>query len=209
MKIIGLLESGEKELVKKLDLLSKNINLAKNLTQNSLKLHLDIILPTFAYKRKVEPTFSFEVSLKYILSYLANQIDVLQIHIMGEETEEKEALKMIKDSLLGRYMFRSEVYVHNNNLLEKDNAIYRWFNLGEKIQVREETKALVMTVLAGRAGQVKNEDLSRDFELKNNKVEITFDGGWHLSDTVKNIHNHFVVNTDFWTKLDELTNLDS
>ncbi len=174
-------------------------------------IHADFVLPQFADKRGVEPSLGIA---EYLQTFRAqwDQSAEFQVHLMGEDEDMQEA----RDFFAG-YPFHSEwsyqILVRERDAsdwleLEQNNEnvkIGLWYDLDQwpTSQDLEDELYLLMTVQAGKSGQLLTEEVKQKaLEMVQNCPEAEFivDGGWPV-EIESSLHNLSVVSfSSFWKK---------
>jgi hypothetical protein len=200
----GFLEHSEKTFLDKLKILA---------TQNFFdqEIHLDVVYPQFAKDRNVLSSLNLTSQVKIINKYITERgVDKyprLSIHLMGELEDDSQIssdLIFIEKNYKSELI--SEIFLPNFKILpkiENNKQIFAyWYDLDSWPKCVID-KGLIMTVKAGKSGQILEEETKHRVFIMNSYKEgkLLFDGGWKISDLDLTSNSiRLVSNSDFWKK---------
>ncbi len=208
MILPSLLEYSNESLLQKLALLGTSQSTAIFRAKN-LSLHLDFVLPQFAKDRKVMTSIGLETVLKSLEGRFGTTKLSLSLHLMGTSEDLADAYDFFETykpmaswSLL---VLVPEKFTTSFRALlnSKYITVGVWYDLGEwenKALSKKQT-FLLMTVRAGKSGQIRSEtskQLAIEKAKTHNGSHFIVDGGWSINETVpRNID--VVSYSSFWS----------
>lgn len=209
MILPSLLEYSTEELESKLAILHQYPSKIKKLTkQRSLSLHIDWVMKYFAQSRSTMMSLDAESVLTTLLRFYSTKKLTLSIHCMGDSEDLLFAYRFFE-----KYKFNNKwdytIYVQEKyfNLWKSAFHLHTkigiWYDLDEwqEADFYPQYHYLLMTVLAGKSGQVSSEQSQKmALDICRNNMESSFilDGGWKINQDI-GLDNCMIVSySDFW-----------
>jgi hypothetical protein len=194
------LEYSSESLIKKSDLIIKDIKKFLDLTKNDIiELHIDLVYPQFAKDRGVMSSVNMTTNFKIIEKL--NKMVKLTIHFMGE-LEDCEIFKSELDKIKFPKNWKIELYTPLSfDINHKGINEYKWIDADQydRIPTLKNKKFLLMTVKAGKSGQKLTEDIKKqalNLVKEYGKENVIVDGGWGIKDCKYGLR--MVSYSSFW-----------
>jgi pentose-5-phosphate-3-epimerase len=215
MLLPSILEYSIESLQSKILLLNSNTGFVNKLQKNNdFSLHLDFVMPEFAKSRSVMTSLGLEaVMTQLVTSYRSKRLS-LSMHLMGETEDLLEAYNFFKDfEFMPKWNYLilvpekyKKVWINEIKNNQKNVKIGDWYDLNEwqSVDFSESGTSLLMTVQAGKSGQVLEDEtkaLSKSIVQKFNQHRFIVDGGWVIKSNLSG-NTDVVSYSDFWTKLE-------
>jgi hypothetical protein len=204
------LEYAKTDLEKKVNHIILNINSFLELSkQDQFELHVDLVYPAFAKDRSVLSSINLTSNYKAIESILEVVKSVkLTIHFMGMLDDLRDFNHELNSLVLNPRII-CELYIplnmNKSMILQKgqfENRIYQWIDSDQYNMIGQNklTKFLLMTVKAGKSGQILTLDKKKeaiDIVEKYKFENVIVDGGWQIDD-INNTNLRMVSYSSFW-----------
>ena len=200
---------------KKIDLIINGLDRYLELShQEVLELHVDLVYPFFARENSVMSSISLIDNLRIIYDMVEKlqQKCFLTIHFMGllddvilfnRHLEKIKKHKLINMELYIPLNLNQKMFINSLDL-----PIYYWYDIDQysKINTKDQSKKLLMTVKAGKSGQViKEESYNKTLKIIEDcgVSNIIIDGGLKIKDYLKYLSDNkqdlrMVSYSSFW-----------
>ena len=200
---------------KKIDLIINGLDRYLELShQEVLELHVDLVYPFFARENSVMSSISLIDNLRIIYDMVEKlqQKCFLTIHFMGllddvilfnRHLEKIKKHKLINMELYIPLNLNQKMFINSLDL-----PIYYWYDIDQysKITTKDQSKKLLMTVKAGKSGQViKEESYNKTLKIIEDcgVSNIIIDGGLKIKDYLKYLSDNkqdlrMVSYSSFW-----------
>lgn len=216
MILPSILEYSSQIAEKKFEYLLTNNNWKQLTDQKEVySIHLDIVSKYFAQRKNVFMSLSVSSLWKIIKKYCQNDEKYyFSMHLMSDSEDlvefEKYFLELFIPGNFSLKIFVYEKFVHYfRDKYSKSNIEFGpWYDQGKWDNTTnfEYNDNLLMTVEAGKSGQIKS-DGSNDLVFKtineNHNKYFIVDGGWKIADkALFEGHSVDIVSAgDFWSKV--------
>jgi hypothetical protein len=171
--------------------------------QEVMEFHIDLVYPEFAKSRSVMSSINLTDNYNCIIG-LKSKCKVT-VHFMGllddvsNLNKELKKLKLIKN-------IEFELYLPTNihpKMIESDCVKYHWFDVDQYDLIPKygTPKILLMTVFAGKSGQVltlENKQKALDIVKSRGVENVIVDGGWTIEECIDGLR--MVSYSSFWKK---------
>ncbi len=211
----SLLEYSIESLKNKLDnIILKESKFIQLSNQNTICLHLDLVMKYFARERSILASLSFSSVWEIIFTKLSDKNLNLSIHFMGIEEDIAniynflEQIKIPKSWNVIMYLPTKYATSYQPILARNNLQIGEWYNLDQLKNFESKdsiNEYLLLTVDAGKSGQKKTawaNKISRNVVKNNPNKNFLLDGGWKIGSKGQQ-NSQMVSYSSFWKLFDE------